>query len=383
LEVDEQANVISYEEYHPYGTSAYRAGRSEADVSLKRYRYTAKERDEETGFYYYGARHYACWLGRWTSADPIGVADGLVRYSFLRGNPIKFVDRTGNYSEPAVAEHPSTRQDMFPRPDKVAQEKIKQVSEAVLRSTREAVESIRETMQGIDAKLTEFGRKLTEVDPEATKHRPNRRGTARIPKTLSFDHEAPGVSISKSGKDATIDYIDDPVTPSGWTQVKDSPGIKVSKGKVNGQPRTERQWAKDAVAADLKRIGEVWHKKHPDNPIQLGDISLKGGGPLSPHSSHREGVDVDIGFVRADPKAPRRLQFDDPTSTYSQELTRELMELILEESTLGVQYIFFADKFVQELEGGVGLSKKSNASHTKHFHVRFGSVDEELPKHLE
>jgi len=49
LEVDAGGLVIGYEEYHPYGTTAYTSGRSGAEVSGKRYRYTGKERDEETG----------------------------------------------------------------------------------------------------------------------------------------------------------------------------------------------------------------------------------------------------------------------------------------------------------------------------------------------
>ncbi|MBK8939088.1 MAG: toxin, partial [Polyangiaceae bacterium] len=52
LEVDETGLIISYEEYHPYGTSAYRSARSGVEVSARRYRYTGKERDDETGLYY-------------------------------------------------------------------------------------------------------------------------------------------------------------------------------------------------------------------------------------------------------------------------------------------------------------------------------------------
>ena len=70
LELAEDGALISYEEYHPYGTTAFQAGRSAAEVSLKRYRYTGKERDEETGLNYHGARYYAPWLGRWMSTDP-------------------------------------------------------------------------------------------------------------------------------------------------------------------------------------------------------------------------------------------------------------------------------------------------------------------------
>jgi len=69
-------------------------------VSLKRYRYTGKERDEETGFYYHGARYYAPWLGRWTSCDPAGLADGVNSYRYARNSPIRYTDPEGTESLP-------------------------------------------------------------------------------------------------------------------------------------------------------------------------------------------------------------------------------------------------------------------------------------------
>ena len=71
LELDNNAQIISYEEYHPFGTSSYRAGRDITEVSLKRYKYCGKERDEETGLYYYGMRYYAAWICRFVSVDPL------------------------------------------------------------------------------------------------------------------------------------------------------------------------------------------------------------------------------------------------------------------------------------------------------------------------
>jgi RHS repeat-associated protein len=95
LELDDQAQIISYEEYTPYGSTSYQAVRSHTETP-KRYRYTGKERDEETGLYYMGARYYAPWLGRWTSADPIGVgADGPGLYNYVQGSPIGFSDPSG------------------------------------------------------------------------------------------------------------------------------------------------------------------------------------------------------------------------------------------------------------------------------------------------
>jgi RHS repeat-associated protein len=95
LELDDVGQLISYEEYYPYGSTSYQAVRSAAGVSLKRYRYTAMERDDETGFAYHSARYYSPWLGRWVSADPIGIQGGINLYVYCSGNPATKVDRSG------------------------------------------------------------------------------------------------------------------------------------------------------------------------------------------------------------------------------------------------------------------------------------------------
>jgi len=98
LEVDANGALISYEEYHSYGTTAFQAMAGAAEVSLKRYRYTGKERDEETGLYYHGARYCASWLGRWTATDPAGLVDGTNLYTYARDNPVRLNDPTGRKS---------------------------------------------------------------------------------------------------------------------------------------------------------------------------------------------------------------------------------------------------------------------------------------------
>ena len=99
LELAENGELISYEEYHPYGTTAFQAGRSAAELSLKRYRYTGKERDEETGLSYHSARYYAPWLRRWVSCDPAGEVDGKNLYVFVSNNPIIYKDLNGLWLE--------------------------------------------------------------------------------------------------------------------------------------------------------------------------------------------------------------------------------------------------------------------------------------------
>jgi RHS repeat-associated protein len=101
LELDKDAGVISCEEYYPYGSTSYQAVRAGVEVSSKRYRYTGKERDEESGLYYHGARYYAPWLGRWITCDPAGMVDGTNLYQYVRANPLRFNDLTGHESTTA------------------------------------------------------------------------------------------------------------------------------------------------------------------------------------------------------------------------------------------------------------------------------------------
>lgn len=95
MELTTDAQIISYEEYYPYGGTSIIAGSSKAEVSLKDYRYMGKERDDSTGLYYYGARYYAPWLMRWLNADPAGTVDGLNLFEFVSGNPIVNRDDDG------------------------------------------------------------------------------------------------------------------------------------------------------------------------------------------------------------------------------------------------------------------------------------------------
>jgi RHS repeat-associated protein len=99
IEIDENASIISFEEYLPYGGTALQASYKQTDVP-KRYRFLGKEKDE-TGLYHLGARYYAAWLGRFTSADPKGLVDGLNLFQYSHGNPVMLSDAGGTNATPA------------------------------------------------------------------------------------------------------------------------------------------------------------------------------------------------------------------------------------------------------------------------------------------
>ncbi len=98
LELDRNGAVASYEEFYPYGSTAYQAVRNQTEVPSKRYRFSGRERDDETGLNYHGARYYASWLARWVSADPEGLVDGVNLYAYVRGSPVMFHDPAGTQS---------------------------------------------------------------------------------------------------------------------------------------------------------------------------------------------------------------------------------------------------------------------------------------------
>jgi len=96
VELDENADIISYEEYYPFGSTSYRSGRTETEVKQKRYKYVLKELDNETGLYYYGARYYASWLGRFIAIDPKQHSyQHLTPYNYVANSPLNNIDPDG------------------------------------------------------------------------------------------------------------------------------------------------------------------------------------------------------------------------------------------------------------------------------------------------
>ncbi|MGB3941014.1 MAG: SpvB/TcaC N-terminal domain-containing protein [Candidatus Manganitrophaceae bacterium] len=94
---------LNREEYTPYGETSF------GSFARKRYRFTGKERDEESGLNYHSARYYAPWIARWVSADPIGINGGINQYSYVSGNPLRLVDPDGT-DEKQSGDSPAIRE---------------------------------------------------------------------------------------------------------------------------------------------------------------------------------------------------------------------------------------------------------------------------------
>jgi RHS repeat-associated protein len=60
------------------------------------YKFSGKEKDEESGYSYFGARYYDADLSVWLSVDPMaGEFPYLSPYAFCANNPIRYIDPDG------------------------------------------------------------------------------------------------------------------------------------------------------------------------------------------------------------------------------------------------------------------------------------------------
>lgn len=113
LEVDEDGEVVRYEEFHPYGSSALLYAREGEEDEPKRYRFTGMECDD-TGLQYHSARYFAPWLGRWNSTDPLGTLAGPNSYAYCDNNPTNYADLDGR--DPVPGPLPRTSSQPIGRP---------------------------------------------------------------------------------------------------------------------------------------------------------------------------------------------------------------------------------------------------------------------------
>ena len=112
---DAAGDIYQHLEYFAFGETFIEQA---SNIQRTPYHFTAKEEDEETGLYYFGARYYDARVSVWASVDPIlgdylptgdkekdgklpsmgGVFNSfnLGLYSYGHLNPVKYVDPDGN-----------------------------------------------------------------------------------------------------------------------------------------------------------------------------------------------------------------------------------------------------------------------------------------------
>jgi murein endopeptidase len=104
----------------------------------------------------------------------------------------------------------------------------------------------------------------------------------------------------------------------------------------------------------------------------VGDMSDSGGGPMSGHACHQNGLEVDIRYVRNDGlEAPLNLATQ--ISAYSRALTVELLQRYMDTGMVDVIYVDPAANITPTDVPGVQVDP--SGTHADHFHVRLKDPD--------
>jgi RHS repeat-associated protein len=96
LVTDQSGNVVARHDYLPFGEET-----TANTVDSINQKFTGKERDQETGLDYFGARYFGSALGRFTSPDPLMASahasnpQSWNRYAYALNNPLLRIDPNG------------------------------------------------------------------------------------------------------------------------------------------------------------------------------------------------------------------------------------------------------------------------------------------------
>ena len=80
--------------YSAFGEKTVNGVQSDSQIGNP-WGFASKRYDSETGFIYFGRRHYDPEIGKWLTPDPIGYADGPNLYAYLHNNPLNAIDLYG------------------------------------------------------------------------------------------------------------------------------------------------------------------------------------------------------------------------------------------------------------------------------------------------
>ena len=114
-------------------------------------------------------------------------------------------------------------------------------------------------------------------------------------------------------------------------------GVQLPEGEGYVRKRPGNAWGKAAVIHSLVAAIERYHERvQSADPVRIGDISRKSGGPLGNHLSHQGGRDIDVAYVFDEDDGGKQL---DVAHSW------ELIKAFTEDANLKV---IFADYEVQE-----------------------------------
>jgi Penicillin-insensitive murein endopeptidase len=128
-----------------------------------------------------------------------------------------------------------------------------------------------------------------------------------------------------------------------------------------GSKTQDRQWGTQKTIQTLENVATDFWFAYPTAKLGYGDISFQFGGTMSPHSTHKDGRNVDVRPCR---KNDEQLPVSYTDADYDFDKTKYLVETFL--CQLNVKSILFNDKEIQKIDKTL---VKSCTGHDNHLHI--------------
>jgi RHS repeat-associated protein len=107
--VDTVGEIVSYSDYDAWGM-ILNGRSSNFGFADDKYKFTGKELDTETGYFYFGARAYDGRIGRWNVIDPLFEKyPNVSPYNYALNNPLRFIDPKGMEAVDATPDDPDDK----------------------------------------------------------------------------------------------------------------------------------------------------------------------------------------------------------------------------------------------------------------------------------
>ncbi len=134
-----------------------------------------------------------------------------------------------------------------------------------------------------------------------------------------------------------------------------------------------RRWATDETVRKTICVLDEYAKAHPGSPrVLVGDLSLQIGGSFGAeyggpgHTSHQNGLDVDVYYPRLDQAETVVTALKDADFARSQELVDRFVDA-------GASFVFVGRRTPLR---GIAPTVQRLARHENHLHVRFNNPDQ-------
>lgn len=240
MRLNTSGGVVDKEEYYPFGETSF------GSYAKKRYRYSGKEKDQESGLYYYGARYYMAMGCRFIGIDPHSFNyENLSPYSYVANNPILYVDPDGKDIEVGKKKAEKEKVDV-PEPE----------TKMVVRDDLDEDEIDINDPSNLKVVVTNQGEidAAVEYNKEVEKHNAKiREHNAEIDAKIalfedlgfSFDYNAEKGTLENAKLDEGVTLEANSTADLMYRSINDSKTYKLKTNRIPAQQITTREWGKE------------------------------------------------------------------------------------------------------------------------------------------